>query len=214
VLLVAAAAWYAGTAHAAAHIDVLPRQVPAGEAVELTIRVPNERDVPTTGVRVDFPSAVTVYSFAEPPPGWRIRPLEAADGRLRGVVYEGGRIGVGRYADFRLLATPFEEGVTVWQARQRYADGQVKPWTGPPETPGGAAAPESGPTDPGPAPAVEVVPPGQADAGVAAAGDGGSGAGVWLGVVAIGIAALAALGVGALWSTRPARLPGDDGERR
>ena len=45
------------------------------------------------------------------------------------------------------------------------------------------------------------------------ADDGGSDAGVWLGVVAIGIAALAALGVGLLWSSRPATLPPEEIER-
>ncbi len=214
--LLAMAVLLLGAVPAAAHVEVLPRTVPQGEAVQFTIRVPTERDVPTTQVRVDFPSQVTVYSFAEPPPGWSMRPLRAADGRFRGVVYSGGRIGVSRYADFHLLGTPVEQGTAVWPARQRYADGQVKPWTGPPEEPGQEAAPESGPTDPGPAAAVEITAPGTGGEAAAPAGGGGggdddgSGAGIWLGVIAIGISALAALGVGMLWSTRPARLPGDD----
>jgi len=60
-----------------------------------------------------------------------------------------------------------------------------------------------------------VVAPDDDSAGVAgpAADDGGSDAGVWLGVVAIGIAALAVLGVGLLWSSRPAPLPPEETER-
>jgi len=211
--LLAAVAWLALAVPAMAHVEVLPATVPEGEATQFTIRVPTERDIPTTRVRVDFPSQVTVFSFADPPPGWRLRPLRAPDGRFRGVVYSGGSIGVSRYADFEVLGTGFEEGTAVWPSRQTYADGQVKPWTGPPEVPGEAAAPESGPTDPGPAAAVEIVAPGTPTEGAApAAGadDDGSGAGIWLGVIAIGISALAALGVGMLWSTRPARLPEDD----
>jgi uncharacterized protein YcnI len=207
----AAAAWLAGAGAALGHVEVLPGSVPAGEAVEFTVRVPSEREVPTTRVRVDFPAQVTVFSFAEPPPGWRLAPLRRTDGRFRGVVYSGGRIPAERYADFRLLGTPFEEGVAVWPARQTYADGQVKPWTGPPELPGSAEAPESGPTDPGPAAAVEIGAPGSAAGGTAAADDDddGSGTAIWLGVIAIGISLLAALAVGFLWSTRPARLPED-----
>jgi uncharacterized protein YcnI len=213
--LLAAVAWLALAVPAAAHVEVLPSSVTQGEATQFTIRVPTERDVPTTQVRVDFPAQVTVFSFADPPPGWTLRPLKAPDGRFRGVVYSGGSIVASRYADFHVLGTAFESGTAVWPSRQRYADGQVKPWTGPPEEPGGAEAPETGPTDPGPAAAVQIAAPGTAapEAGAATGGgddDDGSGAGIWLGVIAIGISALAALGVGMLWSTRPARLPGDD----
>jgi len=208
IAALAVAAWLAGAGAALAHVEVLPAAVPAGESVEFTIRVPTERDVATTRVRVDFPSQVTVYSFGQPPPGWRLTPLRTPDGRFRGVVYSGGRIPVAGYADFRLLGTPFEEGEAIWPARQTYADGQVKPWTGPPERPG-EAAPESGPTDAGPAPAVAIGPPGSGSAGVVAAtsDDDESGTAIWLGVIAIGIALLSALAVGFLWSTRPARLP-------
>ena len=210
VACLAAAAWLGGTGSALAHVEVLPAAAAAGESTEFTIRVPNERDVPTTRVRVDFPAQVTVFSFEEPPAGWRLTPLRATDGRFRGVVYSGGRIAVDRYVDFRVLGTPFEEGRAAWPARQTYADGQVKPWTGPPELPGDAATPESGPTDPGPAASVEVGPPGSAvGAAPVAAEDDESGTAIWLGVIAIAIAALAALAVGLLWSNRPARLPGD-----
>ncbi len=185
--------------------------MPAGEAVEFIVRVPTERDLPTTRVRVDFPPQVTVFSFADPPPGWRVTPLRRPDGRFRGVVYSGGSIPVARYADFRMLGTPFEEGTAIWSSFQTYADGQVKPWTGPPEQPGAESA-ESGPGDPGPAAAVEITAARAAPATAAAAGDDdGSGTAIWLGVIAIGISLLAALAVGFLWSTRPARLP-EDGE--
>jgi uncharacterized protein YcnI len=210
IAALAAAAWLAGAGAALAHVTVLPATVPAGEAAEFTVRVPTEREIPTVRVRVDFPSQVTVFSFAEPPPGWTLRPLRRPDGRYRGAVYSGGEIPAGRYADFRVLGTPFEEGTALWPSRQTYADGQVKPWTGPPELPGQEAAAESGPTDPGPAAAVEIVAAGSAPAGAAAAGDDdGSDAGIWLGVIAIGISLLAALAVGFLWSTRPAKLPGE-----
>jgi Domain of unkown function (DUF1775) len=207
-----AAAWLAGAGSALAHVEVLPDSVPAGTAVEFTIRVPTERNVATAGVRVEFPSQVTVFSFADPPPGWQLLPLRAPNGRFRGVVYRGGRIPPERYADFRLLGTPFEEGVAVWPTRQTYADGQVKPWTGPPELPGQAESSETGPTAPGPAPAVQIGSPGSAPAATAANDDDGSGAAIWLGVIAIGIALLSALAVGFLWSTRPAKLPDDDEE--
>ena len=203
----------AAVAPATAHVEVLPARVEQGVALELTVRVPTERNLPTTAVQVQFPSQVTVYSFGVPPPGWTVRPQLATDGRYRGVVFRGGTIGVGRFADFTMLATPFETGTVAWKVRQTYADGQVKPWTGPPEQEGGTSQ-ETGPSAPGPAARMEIVAAGTAvpgaPAAVAGRDDDDSGAAIWLGVIAIAIAALAAIGVGLLWSTRPARLPEDD----
>lgn len=196
-------------APAAAHVDVLPTSVVAGESTEFTVRVPTERALPTTGVRVEFPDSIVVYSFAPPPPGWTMRPVLGGDGRFQAVEYRG-RSGVGRYVDFRMLGTPSAPGVAVWRARQTYADGLVKPWTGPPEVEGAVAA-ETGPTDPGPAAQVSVLAEGEAAA--VATGDGGgdgeSGAAIWLGVIAIAISAFSLLALGFLWSTRPAKLPED-----
>ncbi len=213
LLAAALAALALAASPALAHVEVLPAEVAQGESVQFTVRVPTERQIPTTRVQVDFPQQVTVYSFADPPPGWTVTPLRAPDGRFRGVVYAGGEIGVDRYVDFQVLGTPFESGTATWKARQTYADGKVKPWTGPPEKEG-EEAPESGPTARGPAAVVTVLEPGQASTGAAASAtgrdDSDSGAGIWLGVIAIVISGLCLLALGFLWSTRPARLPPDD----
>ena len=203
---------------AAAHVDVLPREVTQGEAVEFTVRVPTERSSPTVAVRVDFPPQITVYSFAPPPAGWTIRPVLGPDQRFSRVIYRGGQVPLGQYIDFRMLGTPFESGTALWKTRQTAADGVVKPWTGPPEEEG-AAVEESGPTDPGPGSVVMIAAPG-ATVGEGAtttpvsngatATDSDSGAAIWLGVIAIAISAMALLALGFLWSTRPARLPGGD----
>lgn len=197
-------------AWAAAHVDVLPTTVVQGEAAEFTIRVPNERDIPNTAVRVDFPPQVTVYALSDPPPGWRVTPRTAPDGRLAGVTLQG-RLAAGRYLDYTVLGTPFDAGTATWRSFQTYADGRVKPWT----TDGAAEEGESGPTTPGPAAVTEILPEGSAVPvpGAAAAGDDGgdgSDAGIWLGVIAIGFGALALLATGFLWTTRPMSLPEDD----
>jgi uncharacterized protein YcnI len=211
--LLATAALLAVAAPAAAHVDVLPTTVTQGEATEFTARVPSERDLPTTRVRLDVPEQVTVYSLGEPPRGWDVTPIRGADGRIRSIVWGGGSIPPERYADFTFLGTAFGEGEAVWPARQTYADGQVKPWTGPPETEG---AVESGPGDPGPAARVTIAAEGAAPAtggstsSSSSSSSDDSGVGIWLGVIAIAIAALAMLAVGFLWSTRPLTLPGDE----
>lgn len=213
VWVCALAALLAAAVPASAHVDVIPGTVVQGTATEFTVRVPTERPLATTAVSIGFPDQVTVYSFAPPPPGWTAHPRLSADGTYTGVVYRG-ESGVDRYVSFRFLATPFTAGRVTFPVRQTYADGKVKPWTGPPETAGTPSAAESGPEDPGPSAAVEVLPEGTAVGATAAAGQGDddSGAAVWLGVIAIAVSAMAALGVGLLWSTRPARLPPDDEE--
>lgn len=218
IALGALVASLAAAAPAAAHVDVLPALVEQGKALELTVRVPTERNLPTTAVHVQFPSQVTVYSFGEPPRGWTVKPELATDGRLRGVTFQGGTIPVGRYADFTMLGTPFQTGTVLWKVLQTYQDGQVKPWTGTPVAEGGSAQ-ETGPSAPGPAARMDIAPAGTVVSGAPATvvtrgGGGDSGAAIWLGVIAIGISALAAVGVGLLWSTRPARLPEDDEDKR
>ncbi|MGE0028920.1 MAG: DUF1775 domain-containing protein [Thermoleophilia bacterium] len=204
----------AGTA--SAHVDVLPAELVQGRSTQLTIRVPNERTgVDTVGVRVTIPKEVTVYSLGPAPPGWKASAIRGANGKFSTLVFSGGRIAPSRYADFTILATAFESGQAVWPVIQKYSDGQDKPWTGPPEKPGEESA-ETGPTTPGPASAQTILEPGQAPA-TAATGGGGSGGGdsdtaIWLGVIAIGISALAVVATGFLWSTRPATLPEDDEE--
>lgn len=213
LLLLVAGAMLAGAAPASAHVDVLPVTVVKGEATEFTVRVPTERDIPTTRLRIDVPEQITVYSLGETPRGWTATAIRGGDGRIQSVVFSGGRIAPEQYADFMFLGTPFGEGEAVWAARQTYIDGKVKPWTGAPDA---GEAGETGPTEPGPAARVAIV----ADAGEAASltpasssGDD-SGAAIWLGVIAIGISLLGVLAVGFLWSTRPARLPGDDAPPR
>jgi hypothetical protein len=213
MLVAAAAALLASCGTALAHVQVLPSTGAVQQSQEFTIRVPTERPLPTTAVQVTFPSQITVYAFAPPPPGWTMTRAQR-DGRYSSVTYTGGTIPVGGYVDFHVLGTPTVAGTAVWRARQTYADGKVKPWTGPPEKPGAASA-EAGPTAQGPAAAVTVsatasaVPAAQAPA-PGGRSDDHSGAAVWLGVIGIALAALALLAAGLLWSSRPATLPPDD----
>lgn len=200
-----------GAAPAMAHVDVLPAQLTLNEAQELVVRVPNERDVPTVRVSVTFPPQVTVYSFAANPPGWTRKVLLTKDGRNRGVVWTGGSIGVGEYAEFRMLGTPTSLGDALWKSEQTYADGLTKPWTGPPESEG-AASQETGPTAPGPVAVTAVVEQGQGGGSTASTTSAGgeSNTGVVLGGVALLLAAGALVGLGLLWSRTPAVLPPDD----
>lgn len=188
---------------ASAHISVSPDQAVLRESTEFTITVPAEGGLTTDTVRVLFPPQVTVYAVADAP-GWTTRILRKPDGRLRGAEWTGGRIPPDQYATFTVLGTPFEEGTSVWRSEQGLTNGQVKKWTGPPET-GDEAAPETGPGKPGPAWAVQI----SAEPVEAASGGGGS---VWPGVIGIALGALALVGLGLLWAQRPMDLPPDGPE--
>ena len=200
---------------AAAHVTVLPERPKLNTEQEFIVRVPNERDVPTTKLQVLFGTDLRAGQFA-PKPGWTRKVLRRA-ARAYGVVWSGGRIAPGEYADFRFLAAPRLAGQAVFKAYQTYADGKTKQWSGPPEKPG-VAEQETGLDEPGPSPAVDVtatpdVPsPAAAATGAtsAATKTTSSDAAIWLGVIAIVIALGAVLGVGWLWSTRPAALPPDE----
>lgn len=211
VRLAVATACLAVASTASAHVVVLPSVVAKGTATEFTLQVPTERNIPTVAVRVMFPSQVTVYSFRVPPTGFTVTPILAPNQSIIGAVFRG-TIPVGRYQTFQFLGTAFSTGPTAWDAYQTYADGKIKPWNGPPE-PAGAVSPETGPTQPGPASQVTVV---ASAASVTPSNGSSDTAGIWLGIIAIVIAVGAAVLAGLLWSTRPMRLPDDDGppERR
>ncbi len=190
----------AAAAPAAAHVEVLPNEVTVGEAQRFTIRVPTEGNVATTSVRVTFPADVVVYSFAAPPPGWTVRPVESG-GTVTAAEYRGTPVGPKRFIEFEFLGNPQTAGKTVWPALQRLADGSVRRWTGPPEANEPAAIvtirTADGKTSTQPT-------------AVASATRTSSSAGIWLGVIAVAFSALAALVTGLLWSSRPAKLPEDE----
>jgi uncharacterized protein YcnI len=188
-------------APAVAHVEVLPSEVTIGEAQRFTIRVPTEGNVATTSVRVTFPADVVVYSFAAPPPGWAVRPVESG-GTITAAEYRGTPVGPNRFIEFEFLGNPQTAGKTVWPALQRLADGSVRRWTGPPESKEPAAIVTIRTAD-------EPTSTQPAGANTSPSRTSSS-AGIWLGVTAVAFSALAALVTGLLWSSRPAKLPEDE----
>ena len=120
-----------GTASVAwAHVRVLPEEVPADSFEVFTVRVPTEREVPTTEVRVEVPEGFTV-SRVEPVPGWDYE-LEEEEGIVRAITWSGGEIGETEFQEFDIQGrTPAEPGEYPWNAFQTYQDGEVVEWTDP-----------------------------------------------------------------------------------
>ncbi len=175
-----------------AHVTVLPREVTAKSAPELTLRVPNEKDVPTESLRVEFPSELQVLRF-KPTAGWDAEIERDASGRIVAVTYTGALVRPQEYQEFSFIARlPEQAGPVRLKAYQRYAGGVEVAWVNDAE--------------PQPAPLVTVTAAGQtpaagADAFAAtpvASGPAASGAvaapaggASWIGAAALAISILA-----------------------
>jgi uncharacterized protein YcnI len=121
--------------------------VPAGSSdVELTFRVPNERDdANTVGVQVFFPTNLPLLTVdVLPLPGWSAKvdaaalakPVQTDDGLVSRVVTDvswtasGGGISPGQYEDFVVSAgaVPPQPGHLVFKALQTYSSGKIVRW--------------------------------------------------------------------------------------
>jgi uncharacterized protein YcnI len=116
-----------------AHVTVLPVTVPVATTQVFTIRVPTERDVPTTSVRIEFPPELLVARFA-PMPEWTREVEQDGAGRIVAATWSGGAIGADEYQDFVFLGrTPREPGVLTFNAYQTYEGGETVAWVEPPD---------------------------------------------------------------------------------
>ncbi|MGG1658405.1 YcnI family protein [Brevibacillus sp. NRS-1366] len=130
-LLVAGAVLTLTTA-AGAHVNVYPKETTTGAYEKYTVRVPVEKDVNTTKVKLEFPAGVKV-STVQPIPGWSYEFEKDKDGRNTALVWTAtdGGIKAHEFMEFAFVgANPKEEGSLAWKAYQTYADGEVVEWTG------------------------------------------------------------------------------------
>ncbi|WP_038083202.1 YcnI family protein [Tumebacillus flagellatus] len=131
LLITAALTW---TTAASAHVNVYPKQTTTGAYEKYTVRVPVEKDVNTTKVRVEFPAGVKV-STVEAKAGWDYAYETNPDGTNKAITWTAtaGGIKPGEFAEFNLIgANPKEagSGKLTWKAYQTYADNSVVEWTG------------------------------------------------------------------------------------
>lgn len=144
-----------------AHVTVSPERAQPGAIKEFTAVVPTEKDVPTTGVRLEVPEGFEVVGVGSPGGGWRgvvengavaWSGGEIGAGNMEITSPEGEVIPMGESEEFTFKArTPQEPGSYAWPTTQTYDDGSAVEW--------------SGPTDSeAPAPTVEVVASGPENA--------------------------------------------------
>ena len=126
-LVLLLACFLALTSVASAHVSVLPAVARPGDTVELTFRVPNERDdAATTALQLFLPKGIPA-KVAEHP-GW------TADEKGNGEIAwtpdtPASAIAPGRTQDFKVTVGPLPQSDrVVFKALQTYADGQIVRW--------------------------------------------------------------------------------------
>jgi uncharacterized protein YcnI len=119
-----------GVGAAQAHVSVWPRESAVSTNELYTVRVPNEKEIPTVQVRLEFPAEVRVSRFVAAP-GWQ-RQVERDGNRITAVTWAGGQIAADEVGLFQFQALNGDvAGDVSWKAVQTYSDGSVVQWVGP-----------------------------------------------------------------------------------
>jgi uncharacterized protein YcnI len=115
---------------ALAHAVVVPGASAPGAYERYVLRVPNEKDVPTTRVEITFPAEVRVISLVDVP-GWRLETRADSSGRIIAATWTG-TLPPERFVELPFMGVnPRAEGRIAWPVYQTYADGERVGWTGP-----------------------------------------------------------------------------------
>lgn len=115
---------------ASAHVTVLPAESFTGAWETYTIKVPVEKDVPTTKVAVKMPAGVEFEQY-ETVPGWTTKVDKSGKGTTVTWSTEGEGIQAGQFQRFTFVAkNPDKAGDVAWDAYQYYKDGSIVEWTG------------------------------------------------------------------------------------
>ncbi len=117
--------------HALAHVTVKPVQAGISTYQTFTTSVPNEKDIPTTSIRLVIPDGF-VSVMPNVKPGWTIQTKSVKDGetsKVSEIIWSGGSIPVGQRDEFIFSAkTPATESTVLWKAYQTYQNGTIVAW--------------------------------------------------------------------------------------
>ncbi|MFL5523301.1 MAG: YcnI family protein [Gemmatimonadaceae bacterium] len=115
---------------ALAHAVVFPKSSTPGAYEKYVLRVPNERDVPTTRVEIHFPAGLRVVSFGDVT-GWKLEVLRDTAQRVIGAVWTG-VLPKERFVEFPFVAVnPKDSTSLAWPTYQTYEGGERVEWTSP-----------------------------------------------------------------------------------
>ncbi|MEH7096551.1 YcnI family copper-binding membrane protein [Neobacillus vireti] len=117
---------------ASAHVTVVPKTSTTGAWETYTVKVPVEKDVPTTKVTIKTPGGAEIESY-QPVPGWKYSADKDSSGKVKSISFEATGEGIlpGQFQQFSFVAkNPDKAGELAWDAFQYYKDGSVVEWTG------------------------------------------------------------------------------------
>ena len=113
--------------NASAHVTVKPGEVQTASYQTFTVSVPNEKEIPTTQVRVVVPAGVTSVTPTQKS-GWVTETKKDGD-TVTEITWKDGEVGEGFRDEFTFSAkTPADAGKIEWKAYQTYSDGTVVAW--------------------------------------------------------------------------------------
>ncbi|MDR7237624.1 YcnI family copper-binding membrane protein [Neobacillus drentensis] len=117
---------------ASAHVTVVPKQSTTGAWETYTVKVPVEKDVPTTKITIKAPAGVEIKSY-QPVPGWKYSDEKDAKGLVKSFTFETTGEGIlsGQFQQFTFVGkNPDNATKAAWDAFQYYKDGSIVEWTG------------------------------------------------------------------------------------
>lgn len=117
---------------ASAHVTVKPNVSAPGAWETYTIKIPVEKEIPTTKVTLKIPNGVEFQEY-QPVPEWKVTTKKDTSGKVTMVTWEatGDGIQPGQFQQFNFVAkNPDKEGSAAWDAYQYYKDGSIVEWTG------------------------------------------------------------------------------------
>ncbi|WP_240636572.1 YcnI family protein [Paenibacillus silvae] len=131
-----AAAFMLFASFASAHVTVNPSNAQTGAWQMYTIKVPSEKELPTTKITLKVPKEVTFKQY-QPLTGWKISTEKNESNEVTSITWEvdGDNQGIlaGQFQQFNFVAqNPKNEAEVAWDAFQYYSDGSIVEWTGKP----------------------------------------------------------------------------------
>lgn len=117
---------------ASAHVTVMPKTSTTGAWETYSVKVPVEKDVPTTKVTIKAPAGVEIQSY-QPVSGWKYSDEKDASGIVKSFTFEATGEGIlpGQFQQFTFVGKNPDNATKVsWDAFQYYKDGSVVEWTG------------------------------------------------------------------------------------